>query len=256
MSITGDASAPSPPRLKITHAGFLGTGTSSLATAYQILGFKTHHGLLRPLSTIPWQAIERAAEATWPDIPGAPDPPRPPFTRTDWDALWGQHYDVVTDRAAPFAPELIAAYPEAKVVIVQRDFETWWPSCKRIILHRVMGRDDDHRMVVAMIPLLQWLTIGSKSFSVMRKINYGFFGARTKTECQARAREAYQGYYDEVRRLVPEARRLEYRLSDGWGPLCEFLGVKVPDVEFPWRNARDKFEAEYRSKMSKTRALR
>ena len=35
--------------------------------------------------------------------------------------------------------------------------------------------------------------------------------------------------------MVPEGeRRLEYRLSDGWAPLCQFLGCDVPqDTPFP-----------------------
>ena len=115
-----------------------------------------------------------------------------------------------------------------------------------------MDRDDDPRLVAAMIPPLPRLTMGRNSFAVMRKIYYAFFEARTRAGCQAKAREAYQRYYDEVRRLVPEKMRLEYRLGDGWEPLCEFLGIEVPDVEFPRRNARYKFMAEYKSKLSKT----
>lgn len=29
---------------------------------------------------------------------------------------------------------------------------------------------------------------------------------------------------------------MDFRLADGWGPLCEFLGKDVPDVEFPHVN--------------------
>jgi hypothetical protein len=47
-----------------------------------------------------------------------------PVGNRDWDALWGDEYDAVTDLASPFALELIEAYPDAKVVLVQRDFDT------------------------------------------------------------------------------------------------------------------------------------
>ena len=36
--------------------------------------------------------------------------------------------------------------------------------------------------------------------------------------------------------LVPPERLLLYRLGSGWGPLCEFLGDKVPDGPFPRGN--------------------
>ena len=29
---------------------------------------------------------------------------------------------------------------------------------------------------------------------------------------------------------------LEFRVTDGWGPLCAFLGKKVPEAEFPHVN--------------------
>lgn len=33
-------------------------------------------------------------------------------------------------------------------------------------------------------------------------------------------------------------RLLEYKLSDGWEPLCEFLGKPVPDQPFPHLNEK------------------
>lgn len=35
---------------------------------------------------------------------------------------------------------------------------------------------------------------------------------------------------------APKDRLLVYKVSEGWEPLCEFLGVKVPDKPFPHRN--------------------
>lgn len=54
--------------------------------------------------------------------------PRSPFTRKDWDEAWGHEYEVITEMVAPSAKQPIEIYPKAKVVIVQRDFEKWWPS--------------------------------------------------------------------------------------------------------------------------------
>ena len=36
--------------------------------------------------------------------------------------------------------------------------------------------------------------------------------------------------------LVPEDQLLVYRVGDGWGSLCEFLGHDVPDKAFPHEN--------------------
>ncbi|KAJ4289299.1 hypothetical protein N0V88_007050 [Collariella sp. IMI 366227] len=235
------SSTPTPPsRLKVIHAGFMRTGTNSMARAYQILGFKPYHALFVSLITNPWDEIDRAADAMWPNLPGArKNPPPTPFTRADWDALWGAHFDVVTDLSSPFTSELIKAYPEVKVVVVERDFDKWWSSYKHVVIDRAFGRDEDPALVGRVLPYLFWLTLGTRSMFTIVKFNLGFFGARTRAECIANARGAYKRYHEQVRRLVPEEKRLEYKMGDGWEPLCEFLGVEVPDVEFPNTNKRE-----------------
>ncbi|KAJ0277048.1 hypothetical protein Brms1b_011300 [Colletotrichum noveboracense] len=46
------------------------------------------------------------------------------FTREDFDKWFGD-YDSVTDVPAWFLPELVAAYPNAKFVLTERDPEAW-----------------------------------------------------------------------------------------------------------------------------------
>jgi hypothetical protein len=75
--------------LKIINAGLWRTATKSMARAYQILGFKVHHGLLEDVTESPWTAIEHAAEAKWPWVRDPGTPKRQPFQRADWDAIWG-----------------------------------------------------------------------------------------------------------------------------------------------------------------------
>ena len=36
--------------------------------------------------------------------------------------------------------------------------------------------------------------------------------------------------------VVPEDKLLYFKHQHGWKPLCEFLGVPVPKVEYPHRN--------------------
>ena len=35
---------------------------------------------------------------------------------------------------------------------------------------------------------------------------------------------------------MPQDQLLVYRVGDGWGSLCEFLGHDVPDKDFPHEN--------------------
>jgi hypothetical protein len=220
--------------LKVIHAGFFRTATKSMAEAYRILGYKTHHGL-DDMRGNPWAGLEQAAEATWPTARGAR--PRAPFEREDWDALWGA-WDISTDLASPFAAQLIEAYLEAKVVVVQRDFETWWPSFKS-------------ELVDPLFPHMGWALfflarnlLGYRAADAMHKTLFGMFNATTKQEIEDHARETYDEYYRRVRILVPAERRLEYKMGSGWEPLCAFLGKEVPDVPFPRVNDRQSHKAD------------
>ncbi|KAK7985605.1 hypothetical protein PG988_003227 [Apiospora saccharicola] len=154
-----------PP--KVIHAALFKMGTRSLAEAYKILGYHTHHGL-DDLWGNPWEKIEKASEATWPAF------------AEQWDDIWGS-YDAITDLASPFTEELVQAYPDAKVVVVQRDFESWWHGVRSGILDPTFGRSSDLVMLVATIPPVM----------PTRKQMLGFFGARSGDEIdESKARAA------------------------------------------------------------------
>ena len=56
----------------------------------------------------------------------------------------------------------------------------------------------------------------------------------------------YLRHIDDVKATVPAERLLVYSVTEGWEPLCEFLGHPVPDTPFPHANAGI---AELRSKI-------
>jgi Sulfotransferase domain len=47
----------------------------------------------------------------------------------------------------------------------------------------------------------------------------------------------------EVERAIARERLLVYEIGQGWGPLCAFLGVPVPEVPFPTTNTREEYAA-------------
>jgi len=51
-------------------------------------------------------------------------------------------------------------------------------------------------------------------------------------------------YNDQVRATAPQDRLLEWRLGDGWGPICSALGLTVPDHPFPRMNTAEQTRAE------------
>jgi hypothetical protein len=43
----------------------------------------------------------------------------------------------------------------------------------------------------------------------------------------------YEQHIEDVKAAVPAAQLLVFSADQGWQPLCDFLGVAVPDIDFP-----------------------
>ncbi|RYP62428.1 hypothetical protein DL769_007300 [Monosporascus sp. CRB-8-3] len=195
-----------------------------MVAAYELLGLRSHHTLMDMGDLRQWELLKQAAESKWPSAPGAR--PRLPFTPQDWDRIFGS-YDAITDDGASSVEELAAAYPGAKVVVVERDFERWWRNFEAELVNRLLTPS----AIVA-----NWIShrlLGSSVGAAVRRRSSRALGARDTREVRAKVREHYPGYYDNVRRVIPPNRRLEYHLGSGWEPLCQFLGKEIPDTEIP-----------------------
>ena len=66
-----------------------------------------------------------------------------------------------------------------------------------------------------------------------------FFDSSSQADFRANAKEKYVNYYADVRAAAKATGRevLEFRLGEGWAPLCQFLGREVRvGVQFPRAN--------------------
>ena len=63
---------------------------------------------------------------------------------------------------------------------------------------------------------------------------------------KAYALAAYRAHNERVKQLIPKERLLVYEVSEGWEPLCAFLGVPVPEKPFPRLNDRLSFKENQR----------
>merc|ERR1719373_413427 len=76
----------------------------------------------------------------------------------------------------------------------------------------------------------------------------GMFGAVDSG--QETAVRFFTEWVEQVKREVPAERLLVFEVKDGWDPLCQFLGVPVPETQFP--NVNDTAEIQQRiSKMKR-----
>jgi hypothetical protein len=52
---------------------------------------------------------------------------------------------------------------------------------------------------------------------------------------------AFNAHTETVKNTIPKEQLLIYQAKDGWEPLCEALGKKVPAEAFPRTNNREEF---------------
>ncbi|GME26387.1 Nad dependent epimerase dehydratase [Neofusicoccum parvum] len=217
------------------------TGTSSMRAALQHLGYTRvfHFFSLfeNPLQTPVW---ERAFRAKFAGSGAA-------FGRADWDALLGADCTAVTDTPCHiFAEELVAAYPEAKVVLTVRDgVDAWFDSYSSTIWPFL--RDEQvapawwWRVVMLLRPGMPFAYLDVMHRCMTRFTSLGAIPTEGK--------KYYVERYEAVRRLVEgeEGRLLVFNVKEGWGPLCRHLGVEVPEgVPFPRRFDGDEFQEMWR----------
>jgi hypothetical protein len=224
-------------------AGLPRSGTASLAAALTILDFgPVHHGL-RVTDIREHYGWGQAAwcnmqylRKTRLHMPMDRLPfymnhgdPLLPWTRTDWDRLIGRTR-VITDLGSLFGEQLITEYPEAKVILVERPVDTWMTSFGTVLVDGVCCGFPGF----ALCDLGPW--VGSPRSYIIRDMIMGWLKADSRRMAWQRMPIAHSEHSAMVRKLVPSDQLLQYRLEDGWEPLCRFLGVPVPDMPFPHVN--------------------
>ncbi|GAB1312732.1 hypothetical protein MFIFM68171_02942 [Madurella fahalii] len=235
---------PPPPRkrtrpMQVICVGLPRTGTESLQQALITLGYDhTYHG---------WDIVYddechspgwvRLARKKWYATPtcssGSGDDGRT-ITAADFDELLG-HSVAVTDAAASvFAADMIAAYPDAKVVLnMRRDVGAWEKSLGKTLVHA--NRSWAFWLASWLDRECFWAWHVYERFLwplLFRAPDGDMAGAISRN-----ARWIQREHCAMIRGLVPKERLLEWYIEDGWEPLCKFLGKPVPDVDFPHANA-------------------
>jgi hypothetical protein len=200
--------------LQVIGAGFGRTGTLTMQAALEQLGFAPCYHYVEVIERRPgrndghlraWVDLARGRRAM------------------DWRWLFASYRAVVDFPMCTFYPELLEAFPEARVVLTVRDPERWFESFDTLVrsLHRMrFGR--------FFAPKLRATATIFEHLVVQR-----VFGGRLD---RATCIEAFERHRREVVRRVASDRLLVYEVKDGWAPLCTFLGVPEPELPFPHLN--------------------
>ncbi|OCK79425.1 hypothetical protein K432DRAFT_455465 [Lepidopterella palustris CBS 459.81] len=62
-----------------------------------------------------------------------------------------------------------------------------------------------------------------------------------------KTRQAFVNHYDHVGRVLSEKKLLEFSVPYEWERLCKFLGVPVPEGDFPFVNDSADFQESFRA---------
>jgi len=210
--------------MEVLNLGMMRTGTMSMQHALDILGVPCYHGavMLGRSSDIPLWA--EALDAKFYNKGTR-------YGRREWDRLIGDFGALSDVPAICFAEDLVEAYPEAKVILIDRERDAWFESFDEAVIS-ACWRPSTH--IIASID--RWW-LGPMRDMTMRWVR-GWFKSNSKEEMREKAIPNYEGHYALVRKVTPPERLLEYELGSGWEPLCKFLGKPVPDVPFPTANDR------------------
>lgn len=126
-----------------------------------------------------------------------------------------------------FAPELLAAYPEAKVILTVRDSPESWVKSYDENIYRYMEAFHDKSTFFKKI--YQWLS-PKQPFYEMNEL---LMKHRDIPLFKGKGKDWYIEHNEEIKRLVPKEDLLVFNVKEGWEPLCQFLDKPVPEKPFP-----------------------
>jgi hypothetical protein len=201
--------------LEIIGPGFGRTGTNSLRLALEHLGFGPCHHMFevrdKPDLLPDWEAAARGE-------------------MVDWSKVFRDYRSQVDWPGAKYWRELVVHFPKAKVILSVRDPDQWFDSVQATIAPFMAARGKHPSAHVNAIAEMGYQTVAPIFDHRMSERDHAI--------------RVFRKHIAEVQAEIPSDRLLTFDLKEGWEPLCEFLGVEVPNIPFPKTNSSKAFVEE------------
>lgn len=199
--------------IKVIGAGFGRTGTLSLKLALEQLGFGPCYHMMEVFKN-------PAAVGWWIDAANG---------KPDWPKIFEGYSAAVDWPACTFYAELAETYPEARVILTERDPESWFESTQATIFPAERSAE-------------------ASAFQTMfDRVIGDLFDGRLRDHDHVI--DVFQRHNATVRQTISADRLLVYEVAEGWAPLCDFLGVPVPNAPMPKVNSKEEFVAKRKARL-------
>ena len=194
--------------MQVFGAGFGRTGTMSLKIALEKLGMGPCYHMR--------EVVSRPSHIKlWYDISRGEHP--------NWNRLFSGFNSAVDFPVSLFYKQLINQFPDAKFILTLREFDKWYISTVNTIYKVPNILPDWFKMVVYPIRMF-----------IAMQVNLIWDGLfKNKFSDRESAKLVYYEHIRSVKKTIPANKLLIYHVKEGWGPLCEFLNVDVPEIPFP-----------------------
>ncbi|WP_348650993.1 sulfotransferase family protein [Micromonospora sp. WMMA1947] len=201
--------------LRLINTGLGRTGTTSLKVALERLGYGPCYHMFEvvrdPHRLGQWEKVVCDGQ------------------QPDWPALFDGFTSAVDGPSSIYYKQIVRAFPEAKVVLTIRDGEEWYRSTHDT-LYQFAVRNSENRPPAGSMPARVHRLVSTMVWD-------GLFGGRFADKDHAI--EVFRRHNEEVVNSIEPDNLLVYDVKQGWEPLCAFLGVKVPEDDFPRANDRE-----------------
>lgn len=205
----------------IIGAGFGRTSTLSTYTALKELGFPCYH-----MTEVIRNPANKSHLDFWHKVSNSE-----PGTQHNWEQVFANYTATIDFPACCVWRELTEAYPNAKVLLTvhPNGAEAWYESTIDTIYFT------ENRWQYNVLKLV--FPFARKFGDMSRKLIWRRTLKNTMNN-REQALARYRQHIDEVTAAVPTEKLLIFSADQGWQPLCDFLGVSMPDTPFPNVNDR------------------
>ena len=211
--------------IKVIGAGFPRTGTMTLKKALEILGYnKTYHFkdlVANPNKLHLWQDLEENGE-------------------TNFEELFEGCQATTDFPAYPYYKILLKKYPDAKIILTKRNVDDWYKST-----HSTIWKSGPQNIFTKTMLKIK-MSFNPKlkqTFDCIKFMKSTYLAKQfdDQFDTPEYAKKVFKKHIQDVTEYVPEQQLLVYEVTQGWGPLCNFLSIDIPSEPFPHLNKKENF---------------